>query len=197
MTLEPTNRQVDSANFDALRKLKGKKYTYQAKIEGQFHEKNCPAEPSLELKEGAQIMFVANHKNGLYVNGSMGFVVWLDDDEIEVELEDGNTHLLERFKWENNIYIWDAKTRQLGFETVGSLEQYPIKLAYAVTVHKSQGLQFDRLVIGNGNFFANGQLYVALSRCTNLNGLILKRPLIPKDVMVDNRVLNFMRNANM
>lgn len=94
MTLEPTNRQVDSANFDALRKLKGKKYTYKAKIEGQFNEKNCPAEPSLELKKGAQIMFVANHKDGLYVNGSMGKVVWLDDDEIEVELEDGNTHLL-------------------------------------------------------------------------------------------------------
>ena len=92
-----------------------------------------------------------------------------DDDEIEVELEDGNTHLLERFKWENNIYIWDAKTRKLTFETVGSLEQFPVKLAYAVTVHKSQGLQFDRLVIGNGNFFASGQLYVALSRCTNLS----------------------------
>lgn len=195
MTLEPTNRLVDATNFDSLKKLKGKKHTYKAKIEGQFNEKNCPAEPDLELKEGAQIMFVANHKDGLYVNGSMGKIIGLDD-EIEVELENGNTHMLERFKWENNIYVWDAKTRKLSFETVGTLTQYPIKLAYAVTVHKSQGLQFDRLVIGNGNFFANGQLYVALSRCTNLNGLILKRPLAPKDVMVDNRVLNFMTNVN-
>lgn len=193
ITLVPTNKLVAEINAEALEGLYSDSFKFESNITGIFNPKDCPAEPQLELKVGAQVMFVSNDEHGEYVNGSMGKVSKLTDDSITVDIGNEYPCEVDKVKWENTVYIWDAKKKKLSFETIGTLEQFPVKLAYAITVHKSQSLQFEKLMIaiGSGRFFGNGQLYVALSRCTTLNGLVLKERLGLQDMKVDSRVIAF------
>lgn len=191
LTVVTTNKAVDEINTDNLRKLKGKKYQYLATIKDNFDQKSCLAEPELFLKVGCQIMFLVNNKN-IFKNGDLGKVISLKNDEIVVELPNGKECVVDKYKWENQIYVWNNKTKKLTIEVVGSMEQYPIKLAYASTIHKLQGMQFDRLRFIPNRVFANGQVYVALSRCTSFEGLELISPLKMEQILVDSRVVNFM-----
>lgn len=192
MTLTTTNAQAALINENKQSLLKGSAFVYQAEIEGQFNEKDCPAEKVLTLRPGAQVMFIANDKDKRYVNGTMGKIKRLNAHKIVVDIEGQGVHEVEPEVWENVQYVW--KEKRLDFEVVGRLKQFPLKLAYAVTVHKSQGLQFSHLVIDSNKFFAPGQLYVALSRCQSLEGLVLRRPLKLSDMKVDSRVVDFMKD---
>jgi len=198
VTLAPTNNQVASINHQKLRQLKGKQYTYEAEITGNFKERDCPAEPVLHLKVGAQIIMVSNDSEGRWVNGTIGQITELDDAIITVELEDRTSHAIERQKWEMQEYEYDRKARKVQTKEVGTCKQYPIKLAWAITCHKSQGLTLSSMSVdlSSGSFFAHGQAYVTLSRASSFEGLHLQRPLRMSDLnkKVDQRVTGFFNH---
>src|SRR5690606_17782277 len=161
---------------------------------GEFRENTYPADEVLQLKPGAQVMFLRNDPDGRWVNGTIGTVsrisgtVWVEvgDEEFEVEPT----------VWERHRYRYDAETKKLEKEVVAEFEQFPLRLAWAVTVHKSQGHSYDAAVIDLGpRAFSAGQSYVALSRIRSLEGLYLRRPLQPRDVIVDPNVARFMQDA--
>ena len=156
--------------------------------------KSAPTENTLELKEGCQVMMLKNDSNKRYVNGSIGKVKRLSNDKIVVTVHDINVEL-EKAEWEQVEYKYDKETKKVEPTVIGTFIQYPIKLAWAITIHKSQGQTFDQVVVDLGNgAFAHGQTYVALSRCTSLNGIILKQNVRWNDIIVDNRVVKFMKN---
>lgn len=137
-------------------------------------------------------MMVKNDLQGRWVNGSIGKIVSLSRDEIIVRLADGAVHVVEQSMWENKIYTWDKAMNTISFEVQGTYTQYPIRLAWAMTVHKSQGLTFDKVIVDMGRgAFAHGQLYVALSRCKTLEGIVLRTKLTLKDMIVDEAVERF------
>ncbi len=137
-------------------------------------------------------MFVKNDSDGRWVNGTIGKIKTIKKDQIEVEIPHKGSHIVKAAKWEIPNYTYNAKTKAVTTEVIGSFTQYPLKLAWAITIHKSQGKQFDKVIIDLGwGAFAHGQLYVALSRCKTLEGLILKTRIRPKDVIVDGRVIEF------
>lgn len=194
ITLTTHNYKADQINSKALQHLKETPFTFSADIEGDFPEHMYPIAEKLELKVGAQVMFIKND-SGLtsrYYNGKLAKVVSLEHDGIEVQPE-GSTDLikLEKFAWENKRYTVNEQTRELDESVIGTFSQYPVKLAWAVTVHKSQGLTFDRAVIDVGNAFAPGQVYVALSRLRTLDGLILKTKIQPSVISSDPLVVDF------
>lgn len=172
------NNKADSINRDALKQLKGKSHYFKAKIEGEFPESAYPLESTLEIKKGAQVMFIKNDPSGMqkFFNGKIGKVVSIneDDDEIQVHFEDENkTIFVDKYTWENIRYKVDESTNMVDEKTIGTFTQFPVKLAWAITVHKSQGLTFTKAIIDIESAFAPGQVYVALSRLTSLDGLIL------------------------
>lgn len=191
------NKKADAINDEKLRKLKGQSILYSASIQGSFPENIYPLPPEMELKRGAQIMFIKNdtHGGSEYYNGKIGEIHTLKDDEIQVIFPDtGKIVTVEPYQWENIRYNIDKDTGLITEEILGTFLSYPIKLAWAVTVHKSQGLTFQRAVIDISEAFAPGQVYVALSRLESLNGLVLSEPIVDDFPEQDRRVLNFTEN---
>ncbi|HKL02056.1 MAG TPA: AAA family ATPase, partial [Cryomorphaceae bacterium] len=194
VTLTTHNNQANAINRESLEALDTKTYKYKAQITGDFPENIYPLPETLELKIGAQIMFVKNDTNGSrFYNGKLAKVIALKDDSIRVKMSGEETEMnLETMEWSNIKYTLNAD-KQLEEETVGTFEQYPVKLAWAITVHKSQGLTFDRAIIDVGRAFAPGQIYVALSRLRSLEGLYLRTRISNSAVQNDTDVLDFQK----
>lgn len=194
ITLATHNRQVDEINTRSLEALEADTYYYNATVEGDFPESMYPCELKLELKVGAQVMFIKNDSSIVkrYYNGKLAKVVDLDEDTITVIL-DGETdeYIVPQEKWENTKYAVEDDEINPELKVVGAFYQYPIKLAWAVTIHKSQGLTFDKALIDVGKAFAPGQVYVALSRLRSLDGLILRTPIPASAVDNDAEVVRF------
>ena len=193
IALTTTNRGAAEINQARLAMLDGKPSTYNASVTGQFDPAAFPSDPRLVLKPGAQVMLIRNDLNRRWVNGDIGRVKELLPDAIRVDL-DGRDVTVEPVKWEKIRYGYNEDTDTIGREVVGSFEQFPVRLAWAITIHKSQGQTFDEVLIDMGRgAFAHGQLYVALSRCRSLEGIRLARPVRPSDVIFDARVVEFHR----
>lgn len=197
ITLTTHNAKADALNSDALAEIKGKQYMFLPEIVDDFPEKIYPVEEKLLLKVGAQVMFVKNDLSyeKRFFNGKMGVVKALSDNEIIVHFPEENTSIeVERYEWQNIKYKVNENTKEIEEELLGTFTHYPIKLAWAITVHKSQGLTFDKAVLDVSNVFAPGQAYVALSRLRSLNGLILLSPLNMKGIASDEEVLQYALN---
>lgn len=192
------NRMADDINQRELKALPGKSYHYDAKVIGEFKETQYPNELVIELRVGSQIMFIRNDASPdkRYYNGKLAEVIRLDEDEIWVRIDgDDEDYKLKQEVWEQKAYSLDAE-KNIKEDVLGSFEQYPIRLAWAVTIHKSQGLTFDRLIIDAGKSFASGQVYVALSRCRTLEGIVLKSKITPDAIFSDHRVYQFQDSTN-
>lgn len=186
--LTPTNAVANVVNHARLARLPGKEFIYQAKIMGEYNRRAHPADELLRLKVGAQVLMVKNDPDKRWVNGSVGKVVELTSDGVKVQIGHG-IYDVHPVKWEKIAYKHDEVTGDIIAEVVGSFEQFPAKLAWAVTIHKSQGLTFDRVVVDlDHGAFDHGQTYVALSRCRSFEGLILKRPVSFSDIIFDKRI---------
>lgn len=188
------NLTANNYNEQRMDSLKGKRYTYEAEITGTFPESSYPAEKTLELKNGCQVMFLKNDTQGArYYNGKLGIITSLDDEHIKVRGLDDDTEVeVTPDVWTNARYVIDKETKEIREEIDGEFRQYPLRLAWAITVHKSQGLTFDRAVIDVNAAFAAGQVYVALSRLRSLEGLLLTAPLSPAAVKTDVAVTQYM-----
>lgn len=197
ITLTTHNAKADAMNAQALENLEGKLVKYQPEIVGEFPDKIFPVEDQLQLKVGAQIMFVKNdlsfEKN--YFNGKMGIIKSLSSHEILVHFpEENKTIEVEKYEWQNIRYKVDEMTKEIEEEVLGTFVHYPIKLAWAITVHKSQGLTFDKAALDVSQVFLPGQAYVALSRLRSLNGLILLSPLRMNGISNDQDVMDYSLN---
>ena len=187
------NKMADEINQQKLAEIKVDPNTYEAKLFGEFKENQFPNEQFLELKIGAQVMFIRNDisPEKKYFNGKLGEIIGLDENEIRVVLEGSEREIVvKREVWEQKKYFLDTD-KNIKEEVLGSFEQFPIKLAWAVTIHKSQGLTFDKVIIDAGKSFTAGQVYVALSRCRTLEGIILKSKITPEVIFKDTRILQF------
>lgn len=196
VTLTTTNARADTINAESLEHLKGRYHRYEGELEGAFAVADNPPLPApghLALKKGAQVMFVKNDPERRWVNGTMGKVRKLRKNRIDIEV-DGREVEVERVDWEMVRYTYDRNEKSIETETIGTFRQFPLKVAYAITVHKSQGKTFDRVIVDlTGGAFAHGQVYVALSRCTTLEGLVLRRPLSRRDLILDRAVVTFTK----
>jgi len=192
------NYQAQRINTDKLAKIKDNSYTYEAKITGNFPDYSFPTDEKLELKKGAQVMFVKNDLSPekRYYNGKIAIITHIENNRIEAQgKEDERPIVVEKAVWSNMKYTIDADTKELLEEEEGTFEQYPLKTAWAITVHKSQGLTFDRAIIDARASFAHGQVYVALSRCRTLDGLVLSSPVNANSVIRSNDIDAFVRDT--
>ncbi len=197
ITLTTHNQKADTLNKSALQELKGKSYFFNANIEGDFNEYAYPVESYLELKLGAQIMFIKNDVSGKqqFFNGKIGVVSHLTDKEIEIDFRDGTKpFMLEKYEWKNIKYELNEVTNEIDENTIGTFTQYPIKLAWAITVHKSQGLTFEKAILDINRAFAPGQVYVALSRLKSLDGLVLTSPIQFNAISQDKTLVDYTEN---
>jgi len=188
------NERAKGKNETELTKLNSETFIYNADIEGDFQESAYPVEEKLRLKVGSQVMFVKNDTDRIkrYFNGKIGTVTELDDEKILVKCKDEPDEIeVKKEKWENIRYSVDKTSRQLKEEVLGSFTQYPLRLAWAITIHKSQGLTFEKVIIDAGEAFAPGQVYVALSRCTTLEGIVLQSHIRPTRMFSDERIVSF------
>lgn len=197
LTLAPTNRLVTARNRQRLDQLAGDEITYLARRSGDLSLFDPPVEEELRFKVGAQIMMLNNDQFDRWVNGTIGRVLGVRMDDgivVTVEFTDGDTADVRPYTWEATRPVVDGGS--LRREVIGTYTQLPFKLAWAITIHKSQGQTLERMIVDlSGGMFSFGQLYVALSRCTSLRGLVLKRPVLPKDLRTDHRVVRFLRQA--
>ena len=192
------NYQAQQYNDRQLLSLSGRAFSFQAKVEGTFPESAYPAVEMLTVKEGAQIMFIKNDSSGehRYYNGMIGLVTAVSKDGIRVKGNgESQDFLLETEEWTNSKYSLNPQTKEITEEVEGTFRQYPIRLAWAITIHKSQGLTFERAIIDANASFAHGQVYVALSRCKSLQGLVLSSPLRRESIISDDTIDEFTRNA--
>jgi len=189
------NRMADSYNDNELHKLPGKRYVFKAEIEKEFPESSYPADVNLELKQGAQVMFIKNDPSPshLYYNGRIGHVVGFEEGKIIVKCPgDDYTISVEPAEWENTRYAINEETKVIEPQVLGVFRQYPLRLAWAITIHKSQGLTFEHAIIDASASFASGQVYVALSRCKSLEGLVLASQIQPRNIIGDARVNDYI-----
>ena len=191
VVLTPNNANAFRINQARLDELPGKPHTLPAKVQGDFDEKSYPTEADLELKEGARVMLIKNDPEGRWVNGSLATVDSFRGDNVMVEL-DGHIYEIEPAAWEKYKYELDPETRKVSREVVGTFKQVPLRLAYAVTIHKAQGLTLDKVFIDfDRGMFAHGQAYVAFSRARSLEGLEISRALRPRDLVIDRSAFAF------
>ena len=189
------NHLANYYNETELRKLSSRTFQYKASIEGTYPDYSYPTAETLELKVGAQVMFVKNDPSTghLYYNGRIGQVVYLDNSHIKVRCEGDDDDIeVEALEWENTRYTLNEKTREIEAEVQGTFRQYPLRLAWAITIHKSQGLTFDHAIIEANQSFSPGQVYVALSRCRTMEGLVLAAPLNTHAIINDERVSTYI-----
>lgn len=198
IVLTATNAVADAINERRLAQLSVGAFTYEGRLQGSVEERSLPTPSTLTLKHGAQVMLLVNDSAGGYVNGTIGTVVSIEagsvqtPDKVIVEIGYGEEVEVTPHTWEFHRYTFNPETRSLEAEVLGTYVQYPLRLAWAVTIHKSQGKTFDRVCIDLGSgAFAHGQVYVALSRCRTLEGISLVRPLQRRDIRMDERVRTF------
>lgn len=197
ITLATRRDTVDSINDEHMQALKTPEFSYEGRIEGDFPENNLPTALNLVLKEGAQVIFIRNDKEGRWCNGTIGKVTRLEPDQVYVALENGEEMDVLPEVWENMQYTYNEKEKKVEEKVLGTFVQIPIKPAWALTVHKSQGLTFNHVVLDFvGGAFSGGQTYVALSRCTSLEGITLLKPLSERDIIVNMAVVDFSRQFN-
>ncbi len=196
ISLTSTNDLADAVNEKRLAELPGRVWKAKGRIEGDFGKEYLPTAVELKLKKGAQIMLLNNDSYGQWINGTIGIIRRFEADEtgedvIVADLDNGDTARISPYTWK--IYRFFLKNDELRSEEVGAFQQYPVRLAFAVTIHKSQGKTFENVFIDVGRgTFAHGQMYVALSRCTTLEGIVLKQPLRKSHILMDWRVVKFL-----
>lgn len=190
------NAKANSVNQKELDRLHTKAYTFKAIIHGNFPERNFPNEMNLTLKKGAKVMFIANDMEfpRRYYNGKMGIISQISDGEVNVKLEDGEEISVNHEIWRNVQYHVNQENGKIEEEEMGTYIQYPLRLAWAITIHKSQGLTFDKVIIDAEDAFTSGQVYVALSRCRSLSGIVLNTPIYKECLCVEQPIIDFSQN---
>lgn len=198
ITLTTHNSKADAINSKALEGLPGNVYSFEGEVKGDFNDKSLPVEKIIQVKKGAQIMFIKNDKGELrrYYNGKIGSVSQVGPNRIKVRFSDQEEEIeVEKETWKNIRYYLGKDNKQIEEEELGTFTQYPIRLAWAITIHKSQGLTFEKAIVDAGSSFAAGQVYVALSRLTSLEGLVLGSKIPESAVNTDQRVIDFTKTA--
>ena len=189
--LTPNNANANKINIARLNDLTTDERTFEADIQGQFEEKTYPTEAELELKIGARVMMLRNDPEGRWVNGTIGTVEGFDGDAVMVSI-DGDTYCIEQAAWEKYRYDLDKETKKVTREVIGTFKQVPLRLAYAITIHKAQGLTLENVYIDfDRGMFAHGQAYVAFSRARSLDGLEISRMPRPRDMVMDRSAFAF------
>lgn len=197
VTLATTRDTVNHINDQRLAALEGKTVTLIGQVVGEFPENSRPTDIELELKPEAQIIFIKNDPDKRWVNGTIGKVVDISTETLVIKTDDGHEYDVKQEMWSNVRYTYNDDEKKIEEEVLGTFKQFPVKLAWAITVHKSQGLTFKRAEIDfSGGVFAGGQTYVALSRCVSLDGITLKKPISQRDIFVKNEVVDFSREFN-
>lgn len=191
VTLTPTNQAAFQINMSFLERLPGPEHTFEAIVSGRFDPSSFPTDSTLRLKVGAQVMMLRNDPNKRWVNGTRGVVSEVDANRLCVAIEAGS-HEIQRHTWENVEYVFNRQENRIEQRVIGTFQQYPLRLAWALTIHKSQGQTFDRVYLDLGSgAFAHGQTYVALSRCRSLDGIALSRPVFASDVILDDAIYGY------
>ncbi len=191
--LTTTNETSWKINEEKLSKIQEKSHEFSASLDGDFDLKIAPTEKVLKLKVGAQVMCLMNHPQGFFVNGTVGRIIDISEEELLIELENKDIVPVGRYEWILYKYEYNEQEGKIYQEDIGSFKQFPLKLAWAITIHKSQGKTFEKVIIDlERGAFAHGQVYVALSRCKSLENLILKKPLRKNNIFMDAKVVNFL-----
>lgn len=197
ITLCSVNKQADRINSDHLSAIDETPYEFIGKVEKDFDEKKMPASKVLTLKKGTQVMFCRNDNKRRWANGTLGKVSRIDEDNIYVTIEDDVEYKVEKVTWEAVTYRYDPETKKVEKSITGTYTQYPLKLAWAITIHKSQGMTFDKMILDlSRGIFSDGQLYVALSRIKSLDGLFLTKPIYPSYVRGSKEIISYADNYN-
>ena len=197
ITLASRNSTADAINEKCLAEIDSEEYVYEGTVQGKFEEKRFPVEMTMRLKVGAQVMFTRNDQHKRWANGTLGKVTKLAKDEVQVTTNAGKTYVVPNCSWDSVTYEYDKEAKKLKKEVTGTFTQYPLKLAWAITVHKSQGMTFEKMSLDlSKGMFAAGQLYVALSRVQSLDGLFLSKGIIPQYCHINREVLSYANGYN-